>query len=87
MCEAAEALTADCLEGWSLEWSAAGYANAQDFQNSCSTWIWEQEQLIKAAEKRGENTANLAQTCSDRAEVLSADTAECTEMGLWGEDL
>ena len=87
LCLAAEELTANCLEGWELDWNAAGYANAQDFQNSCSTWAWEQEQLIEAAQKRGEKTADLASVCEERSKILSADTASCTDMGLWGEEL
>ena len=87
MCQAAEQLTESCLDSWELSWEDAGYVNAQDFQNSCGTWTWEQEQLIEAAEKRGERTENLAQVCTDRTEQLSADTADCTVIGLWGEDL
>ena len=53
MCAAAENLTASCLEGWDLDWDAAGYEDTDDFQNSCETWAWEQEQLNAAAKKRG----------------------------------
>lgn len=87
MCESAEKLTENCLFGWDLDWDAAGYDDAIAFQNSCETWIWEQQQLISAAKKRGEEEKNLEEACASRNEILASDTATCEQMGLWSEEL
>ena len=87
MCREAKALTASCLLEWDLDWDAAGYEDADAFENSCETWIWEQEQLIEAAQKRGDAVKSLEETCSNRAQILSSDTATCEDMGLWSEEL
>ena len=86
MCESAEVLTRDCLFEWDLDWDAAGYEDEKAFQNSCETWIWEQQQLISAAENRGEEQTDLADVCASRYKVLASDSATCEQMGLWSEE-
>ena len=83
MCQAAEQLTGSCLKDWELDWNAAGYEDEDAFQNSCDTWVWEQEQLIEAAQRRGDSVTNLEETCSKRTQFLNSDAATCEDIGLW----
>ena len=72
---------------WELDWDAAGYENNSDFQESCRTWIWEQQLLIEDANSLGEQTPNLAALCQERNTILKADQRDCSNIGLWGETI
>ncbi len=72
MCSSAAALYGGCLEGWGLDWTAAGYEDEEDFLGSCATWAWELRVLEEAAIERGELAAggHVDAVCEERAELF-----------------
>jgi hypothetical protein len=87
MCQSAEVLTENCLMEWELDWDAAGYENNSDFQESCNTWVWEQQLLIEDAESQGKQSPNLADICLERKTIIRSDMTDCNEIALWGETI
>lgn len=66
MCLAAAERMPECLEEWGQSWSDRGYLNADDFDNACETWVWEESLL--------EDRPLLDATCdSKRADWVNAD--------------
>ena len=54
-CEAAADAEAACLSASDLDWSALGYADREDWLDSCQTWAWEQRALARDADARAED--------------------------------
>lgn len=78
MCSSAAELYGGCLEDWGVGWEAAGYADEDDFLNSCSTWAWEMQVLEEDAVERGEAAGGeVAATCRERTALLEAEDATC----------
>lgn len=48
-CRAASDAQAACLAASDLDWEALGYADQDDWLESCQTWAWEQRQLARDA--------------------------------------
>ena len=42
---------------------------------------------VKTLQKLRNKIKSLEETCSNRAQLLSSDTATCEDMGLWSEEL
>lgn len=72
MCKSAADTYGACLDGWGLDWEAAGYADKEDYLESCRTWAWEQGQLLTEAGQRG----GLASGCATREADIEAATCE-----------
>ncbi len=79
MCEAAVGPRWDCLARSGLDWEAAGYADAEDFEAACRTWAWEMRLLEEDAGLEGEVDA----ACALRAEALAAPGADCDTWSRW----
>ncbi|MEC7947359.1 MAG: hypothetical protein VX265_07295 [Myxococcota bacterium] len=79
MCEAAAALYGDCLTDWGADWSAAGYADEEDFLGACETWGWEMSLLEADAVDRGTEAArgSVARTCRSRRAAFADPDASC----------
>ncbi|MDP6933117.1 MAG: hypothetical protein QGG40_09380 [Myxococcota bacterium] len=63
MCETAADLYGSCLEEWSLDWSAAGFQDEQDYLQVCDTWAWEQRLLA-------DDPSRVDQVCEERDSVF-----------------
>ncbi|MBM4369182.1 MAG: hypothetical protein FJ102_23410 [Deltaproteobacteria bacterium] len=75
MCEAGAALYGGCLAEWGADWTAAGYADEDDFLDACDTWAFEWRQIEAVDGHEGQTDA----TCVARAEQFSASTATCDD--------
>lgn len=90
MCAVAAERRGACLEREGLDWEAAGYADAADFEAACLTWAWEQRLL--AREAAGVAAArSVEETCLMRQRAYEEDT--CDELATidwsapaWTED-
>jgi hypothetical protein len=80
MCRAGAALYGGCLEGWGLDWSAAGYEDEEDFLEVCETWSWEMRLLEEAAGAAGSVDA----TCEQRADLFNGGECEDFTGVDWG---
>ena len=79
MCQAAADLYGGCLEGWGLDWTAAGYDDEADYLGSCETWGWEMRALEAQAIRDGDAEAGAVDgICVERTALLSAEDAECS---------
>lgn len=63
MCAEATSLYGSCLDDWGADWTAAGYADADDFTASCQTWAVEMRLLERELDELGWTE----QTCGERA--------------------
>jgi hypothetical protein len=80
MCASAEDLYGGCLDDWDVGWTAAGYADGDDFVDTCETWSWEMRHLERDARRRGvAERGALDQTCTARDARFSADDATCDD--------
>ena len=71
-----------CLVDWGLDWTAAGYQDASDFEDACATWAWEQRQLARDA---GRPVAEVDQACETRAaQVEEGDCSTISSLD-WNE--
>ena len=75
MCEAGASLYGGGLADWGADWSAAGYADGDDFVDACATWTYEMYTLEAEAGREGEVDA----TCHDRLAAFEADGATCDD--------
>ncbi len=67
MCEQARDLFGECLDASGLDWTAAGYEDAQDYLDACLTWAWEMRILADSA---GEPDA-VDEMCAERETELA----------------
>ena len=89
MCAEAAAGLEPCLEEDGLGWEAMGYQDADDFQDACETWAWEQEAMARDASPEqggGEGgVRQLARTCKDWRTTFTEGTCEERQSVPWGE--
>lgn len=71
-CNQAQAVFAGCLDAWGIDWTDAGYQDAEDYLDACLTWAWEMRIL---AEDAGEADA-VDTLCEERTQTLEAGTCE-----------
>lgn len=78
-CQSAVDLYGACLEEWSLDWSDAGYADADAYLHSCETWAWEQAQFELDSLRQGQDevAGRLHQVCVDSTLLFSGLDATC----------
>lgn len=81
MCVAAEQLYGGCLESWSVDWSAAGYQDGDDFLDACDTWAWEMRLLEEAAGESGTVDA----TCEAREASFIEGPCEAFTETSWND--
>ena len=79
MCASAADLYGGCLEGWGVDWTAAGFDDEAAFVDSCETWAWEMTLLEQDAVERGEIDEGgwLAPVCRERDAAFGAPDATC----------
>ncbi len=81
MCASARALYGECLSDWGVQWSAAGYEDGGDFEESCLTWAWEMKHLERDARRRGvAQRGDVDRQCAQRDARLSQQDAACDEI-------
>lgn len=73
MCAAATDLYGGCLASWDVDWTSAGYDDADHFTESCETWAWTSRLLEEEAGKSGEIDA----VCRERRQTFEA--GECAD--------
>ena len=80
MCLAGTLLYGACLEDWGLDWTAAGYADAQAHRDSCEVWAWEQAQFEAHARSQGIQSAEgwLADSCASGLDEFESPEATCS---------
>ncbi len=71
-CDQARNLFETCLEEWGIDWTDAGYQDAQDYLDACLTWAWEMRILATDA---GEPEA-LDTLCEERTIELEAGSCD-----------
>jgi hypothetical protein len=80
MCDAGAALYGGCLEDWGVAWSAAGYADEEDWRAACDAWTWEMALLEQDAVARGRaRGGELLALCAEREALWIDDGATCTD--------
>jgi hypothetical protein len=80
MCATARNLYGSCLDEWGASWTAAGYADGDEFEASCQTWAWQMRRLEKEARGRGEaEMGDVDQVCRVRAACLADSAATCDD--------
>jgi len=52
MCNEAASEWRRCLDAADQDWSDIGYRSRKDFEAGCTTWVWENRQLVGAAAVR-----------------------------------
>ena len=79
MCQAAVDTHSACLAQWEAQWTDFGYADEQDFRNSCDTWAWEMRLLEKDARSVGDldESGVVDGVCLEREKFLLSDTFNC----------
>ena len=79
MCDHATDLYGTCLEGWGLDWTAAGHDDANSHLESCRVWSWEQSLL--------NDSKTVNEICSERASIFHhGECSDYTDID-WNEDL
>lgn len=76
MCEVLTSRKGECLAVDGLDWSAAGYSDADDFRAACETWAWESRELEQDAGCRGATDA----ICVERDAVLRGSDFSCQQL-------
>jgi hypothetical protein len=71
------------MDEWGLTYGATvGYADADDYDDWCSTWVMEQRLLAETALDPESGIAELETRCIETIETLEAD--RCLDYwGLW----
>lgn len=64
MCDAAETRYEGCMEERGLSWGMS-YADATDYVDGCSTWVWEERQLGQEPACPAMTTTFESGTCED----------------------
>lgn len=75
MCAASREVYGTCLEEWGLDWQAAGYLDADDFEGRCTTWAWELRLLAADA---GQPGRVVDAECSERLDTWTVPGASCS---------
>lgn len=83
LCAHARSAFEACLDAQGADWGAStGFTSADDFDDWCDTFVWEEQQLDAA---RGPGDP-AAPTCSERQAVI--DDGDCAAWyTAWGESL
>lgn len=81
MCLAASELYGGCLNDWGVDWTSAGYDDADHFEGACQTWAWTTRMLEAEAERAGQVDA----VCRERRDLFTA--GECSDFTTvdWSE--
>lgn len=76
LCQHAEATFTACLADEGQDWGpSVGFTSERDFDDWCSTWVWEEQQL--SDDPSGE--------CAQRQALV--DDGTCSDWyGAWGDD-
>ena len=83
LCPVARPAFEGCMEEWGLSYGeAVGYADGDDYDNWCATWVMEQRVLVQEAGDPAAKGDGLDERCLASIETL--ETGDCLSYwGLW----
>ena len=71
-CDQAQRLFEACLDDWGIDWTDAGYQDADDYLDACLTWAWEMRTLAADAGDPGAADS----LCEERTTELETGTCD-----------